>query len=270
EPEGSLDPLLFNSEVDPELRNLMRLGPPLPPPDIPPEIDTSTLQKDKLLFFDAKETGCFLAGMDAWLFPEASAATNFDTLTRLNSMAPDKDQSSQYLPLVRQLLQNVGEEKLVSGKLDAKYHQTYRNLMLAVPWQESCWRQYIKSGNTLVPLTSTVGSAGLMQVNQNVWRGIYDGKGLLRDIVYNARAGSEIILYYLQEYAIEKGEHLQAGGMDNLPRATYAAYNGGPGQRIRYRSNETKPSLKKIDDLFWEKYCAVKQGRVMDVVTCYN
>ena len=109
-----------------------------------------------------------------------------------------------------------------------------------------------------------------MQINQQVWRGIYDQKGLLGDIAYNGRAGCEILLHYLKDFAIGKGEHLKPGGDDNLARATYAVYNGGPAHLRRYRSPETKPSLKKIDELWWQKYQAVREGREMDVVTCYE
>ena len=107
-----------------------------------------------------------------------------------------------------------------------------------------------------------------MQVNRNTWRGIYDLKGLGDDIEYNGNAGGEILAYYLTRYALRKNEDKQEGG--NLARATYAAYNGGPGHLSRYRSAKQNPALKKVDEAFWEKYQAVSAGREMDVQLCYR
>jgi soluble lytic murein transglycosylase-like protein len=107
-----------------------------------------------------------------------------------------------------------------------------------------------------------------MQVNRNVWRGLYDIKGLTADIEYNVRAGGEILHYYLTRYAIRKEEDKQPGG--HLACATYAAYNGGPGHLTRYRSPKPNPALKKVDDLFLEKYRAVSSGQELDVLRCYR
>ena len=51
-------------------------------------------------------------------------------------------------------------------------------------------------------------------------------------------AGSEILIHYLRDYAIAKGEHTATGEIDNLARATYAVYNGGPGHLRRYRKDK--------------------------------
>jgi hypothetical protein len=65
---------------------------------------------------------------------------------------------------------------------------------------------------------------------------------------YNARAGSEILLHYLRDYAIEKGEHALPGGSRTVARATYAVYNGGPQHLTRYRVRNTRRSLRAIDE----------------------
>jgi hypothetical protein len=88
--------------------------------------------------------------------------------------------------------------------------------------------------------------------------------------VYNGRAGCEILLHYLRDYALAKKEHLQTGGSDNLARATYAVYNGGPGHLARYRTPDTKPYLKKIDALWWSKYTAVREKTIMDSADCFK
>jgi len=53
-------------------------------------------------------------------------------------------------------------------------------------------------------LASSTGDVGLMKVNRNTWRSLYDVKGLNGDISYNGHAGAEILHYYLTRYAIQK------------------------------------------------------------------
>lgn len=204
------------------------------------------------------------------LLPSAIAAIDSESITKLNCRAPHKGDIGSYLPLLKNLLQDVSDKTLDKNKLDTQYHILYHNIVLTTAWQESCWRQYIRQGDKVVPLKSDIGSVGLMQINQNVWRGVYDVKGLQGDISYNGQAGCEILMQYLKNYAIKKREHQQPGGVDNLARATYAIYNGGPSQQTRNRSAKTKPSLKKIDDLWWQKYQTVRDGREADVKGCYE
>ena len=144
----------------------------------------------------------------------------------------------------------------------------YRQIVLAAAWQESCWRQFVKRGNNFTPLASATGDLGLMQVNRNTWRGVYDLTGLSGDIAYNGNSGSEILLYYLARHAIRKGEDKHEGG--NLARGTYSAYNGGPGQLGRYRAAKPNPTLRKVDDAFWEKFQTVSSGHEMEVQRCYR
>src|SRR5262249_18183033 len=144
----------------------------------------------------------------------------------------------------------------------------YHTLVRATAWQESCWRQFILANGKITYMRSPVGSSGMMQINEHVWRGLYDLRGVRWDIRYNARAGSEILLHYLVDYAIAHNEELQPGGLDNLPRATYAVYNGGPGHLTRYRKKTAPRALKRIDQLFWEKYRAVAAGKDGNVTRC--
>ncbi|MGA8240348.1 MAG: SPOR domain-containing protein, partial [Desulfobacterales bacterium] len=63
-------------------------------------------------------------------------------------------------------------------------------------------------------------------------------------------------------------EHKKAGGLSNLARASYSAYNGGPSQVNRYRSSGVPDEQKKIDAAFWEKYQQVNRGDELAVVEC--
>jgi hypothetical protein len=243
------DPLDFADEVDPELRSLLGFGEPPPPPEVSPDVDLDVL---------------------SWLVPSAVAAVDAGTLRRLNTWIPSANDLGAYLRAVRGLLVTVREETLVKTTLDERFRPLFRDLALATAWQESCWRQFVRRGGKLVPLRSPVGSIGIMQVNERVWRGVYDRIGLRGDMAYNARAGSEILLHYMRDHAIARREHALPGGVRNLARATYAVYNGGPGHLTRYRTRTTRRSLKAIDDDFLEKFLAVQQRREMEVAKCYG
>jgi soluble lytic murein transglycosylase-like protein len=266
DPETKEDPLAYGTEVDPELRRLFGFGDPLPQPVIAPVM---------AIQHDSHGTQTILRLLDsmiprAWLPASAWAAEEPDPVTKLNAWVPQKSELTAYLEMVKTLLVNLGEEALAKHPLSDPYAQVYRDLVLATAWQESCWRQFIRKEDAIIPLVSSANSVGLMQVNPRVWRGVYDVEGLYGDIRYNGRAGCEILLHYLRDYAIAKGEDKLDGGIDNLPRATYAIYNGGPGHRARYRSSTTSSSLKKIDAALWQKYTAVRAGKEMEVANCYQ
>lgn len=247
-PADTQDPLRFDTAVDPELRTLLGFGPPLPPPDLggmPPE-ESRWWQ---------------------WFGPRAAwASGEAPPVSTLEQWLATPERLTDYLPRVHKLLQQSTEAALGATNLEAEYQDVFRSIVLATAWQESCWRQFLREKGRITYIRSAVGSSGLMQVNERVWRGVYDLRGIRWDIAYNARAGTEISLHYLQDYAIARGEHRKPGGIDNLARATYAVYNGGPGHLARYRNERTKPALKKIDNLFWEKYQLVRNGRTLDEV----
>jgi septal ring-binding cell division protein DamX len=71
-------------------------------------------------------------------------------------------------------------------------------------------------------------------------------------------------------YALKQKEHKRAGGLSNLARATYSAYNGGPSQVSRYRKNNLPTEQKKIDTAFWKKYQQVHQGQELAVAQCFS
>ncbi|GIW40349.1 MAG: hypothetical protein KatS3mg076_0926 [Candidatus Binatia bacterium] len=245
------DPLEYDTEVNPELREVFGFGPPLPPPEppIPPPQPPT----------DGSWLGPFLR--QAW-----AAGPDRD----LNSWVPSREDLDAYLASVHEVLLEAHDSALARKPLEDTFRPLYRNLVLATAWQESCWRQFVREGKAIRPLRSPIGSVGIMQVNHRVWRGFYDPRWLEQDMRYNARAGSEIALHYLRDYAIARGEHRRPGGLDNLARATYAAYNGGPGQLARYRISSTRKTLRKIDELFWSKYQRVKNGDELAVRECFG
>ena len=248
------DPLAYTLDVDGGLRSLLGLSASLPSPRVSPAVELSGFR----LPGPSREAR-------SWFVTPAFAAQ--DDVDRLNQWVPDAPQLAGYLAEVRKLLTRSSTEALAKTKLAPQYQPLYRQIVFAAAWQESCWRQFVRKGEKLTPLASATGDVGLMQVNRNTWRGLYDVNGLSGDIAYNSHAGSEILLYYLSRYAVRKKEDKQPGG--NLARATYSAYNGGPGQLGRYRSAKTPAVWKKVDDAFWTKFRSVSAGQELAVKSCY-
>jgi soluble lytic murein transglycosylase-like protein len=176
----------------------------------------------------------------------------------------------EYLPMVREVLHYVIDAQLRTRPLSADFQPIFRRLVYSAAWQESCWRQFEAKNNMRVPVQSSTGDVGMMQINPKVWRGFYDLQGLRWDIVYNARAGADILQHHLVNYGIGKNEHRVTGSSDSLARAAYAAYNGGPRQYDRYRRSNAPAQGRKVDELFREKYQAVKQKGEMAVRACYG
>ncbi len=238
----TLDPLQFLDDIDPELQHLFDFG-------IPEDIGPRTKPQ----------------GFNLQLVPSAFAATSRD---RLNRWVPTAKEIEPYMREVRLLLLEEAEARTRGSTIAREHAAVFRELMLTAAWQESCWRQYIVQKDKIVPLVSGTGDIGLMQINARVWRGFYALDKLRWDIGYNARAGSEILYKFLVDYALKQQEHKKDGGLSNLARAAYSAYNGGPGQVKRYRSAGVPTAQRKIDAAFWDKYQQVNQGDELAVAEC--
>ena len=235
------DLLRYSEEIDPELQQLFRQHFETPPGE------PSTFQ----LHFS--------------LFSDAYAA---DIRKDINRWIPTRDDLPVYLPMVSTILGDTSVKLLHKDKLEKAYRELYQKIVLATAWQESCWRQYVVINKRIEPLRSSSGDVGIMQVNELVWRGFYDLQKLRWDINYNSSAGAEILLNYLVFYAVKQGENRHSGGISNLARSTYSAYNGGPSQVSRYRRSNVESSHKKIDESFWEKYRQVDSGHELNVAKC--
>jgi hypothetical protein len=248
-PGAAEDPVAYSLDVDPRLRRLFGFGEPLPPPADNPDVD-----------------------LGAWLIARAWAGDELPAglVSRLNHWVPSAGDVDRYLPLVRDLLHFTADRAVAKFGLEDRFHELFHATVLATAWQESCWRQFVEIGGRLSAIRSAAGSVGIMQVNLHVWRGFYDAAGLQKDISYNANAGSEILLRYLRDQAIAKGEHKASGGVDNLARATYAVYNAGPAQLRRYRRAKVPARVRRVDDAFYRKYRTIRRGDELAVAECYG
>ena len=283
-PNDPADPLDAPEAVDPELRRALDFGEPLPAPELEVPPETAPAPEPAPAPSPAPPQSSTLDALfalaRAFFLPTARAATRApqppplsrDELARLRGWVPTRAELNEYLPLMDRLLRSAARDALARKPPAIELARVYRDLQLATAWQETCWRHYVRARGRVITIRSSAGAVGLMQVNSRVWRGFYEPRFLLGDVSYNGRAGSEILLRYFLDVAVANGEHQRDGdgGMENLVRATYAAYNGGPGAVTRYRDARTPKSLRSIDAAFFKKYNAVKAGRVMEVVRCFG
>jgi len=247
--------LRYDTAIDPDLRQLLGLDPEFEP-------GSGTGTGDSALTH-------LMTHLISWLIRDAHAAQiSPQLLKRLNSWAPHRAEIDQYLNTVEQLLEEIAQAERGKGKVPDEHFDVYETLLRATAYQESCWRQYVERQGSLETIRSSAGSVGLMQINEHVWRGVYDIDLVHADIGYNARAGNEILVHYLVDYAIRKKEHEITDPPDSLARATYAVYNGGPRHLTRYRNPDASASLKQIDTAFWQKYRAIQAEGPMAVKGC--
>jgi hypothetical protein len=239
--QPGINPLLYEETVDPELRQLFQL--PVSP--------------------ESNQSSGF--NIDFWPIRSAWAGSPNE---RLELWVPRKSELPVYLPVIRELLTDSANSTAEVNQLDDSMKKIFQYLVLATAWQESCWRQYVIKNRKIVTLRSSSGDTGLMQMNERVWRGLYNTQKLRWDTAYNVRAGVEVLHRYLVKYSLKRGEQKHKGGLDNLARSTYSAYNGGPDQTSRYRDPKAPSVHQETDASFWMKYQAVKQGKELQVAEC--
>ena len=239
-------------EVDPEFRDLFGFN-----------------AKEEAVFTPVELTGQISSWIGSWLLSTAHA-DSISPAEALKGLFPRKDNLNDYLELVDSLLQEQSSAWLAkSDGIPDMMAERLDPMIRATAWKESCWRQLVDSNGEPQVLRSAGGAVGMMQINGRVWRNVYDLDRLVDEVDYNVNAGIDILTHYMIDYAIRKGEHEQPGGDDNLVKATYAAYNGGPGHLARYRREDTPAQLKAIDYEFWRHYTTIKEDKWPDISSCY-
>jgi hypothetical protein len=184
---------------------------------------------------------------------------------RLDRWVPEPQEMPEYRTRVSRLLDIVAATERKDARVPGTFTVLFRRLVRTTAWQESCWHQFQRRGGAVIPLASRTGDVGIMQVNRRVWRGVFDARLLERDAVYNADAGTQILAQYLVRYG--QREARVTGG--DVGRATYAAYNGGPGAYTRYRTGRrATPYTRRVDAAFAKKLRVTVAGRELDHVPC--
>jgi len=234
-PGATDDPLAYDWAVDPELGRLFDVE------DIPTAepAETSGLQ----------------------FFIKASAAA-----PKLDRWVPRREELDAYETRIGELLQKESAIELSRANLAAAYARIYRHMVPATALIESCWRQYVVRAGKVSYLRSGSGSVGIMQINQIVWRGFYEVQRLRWDTAYNARAGAQILMRYLKDYAIPYAE--RSGNLNHVPRAAYAVYNAGPRAVGRFNKPRPHPREERVDERLWTLYQGIVSGGQADLRTC--
>ncbi|MFA5903746.1 MAG: lytic transglycosylase domain-containing protein [Desulfobacula sp.] len=175
---------------------------------------------------------------------------------------PDTENIDKYVEKVKQELKTAADQTVIKKTPDPEFRDLFYLIVHAVAWQESCFRQFKKEKGVIEYLRSYNNtSVGLMQINEKVWRGMYDPEKIKWNIRYNMAAGCEIVDLYLQTYILKKMAEKKYPALqnkDNLARTLYALYNGGPGEFSKFLERLAKKKFYTSDDLFNEKYLWVK------------
>ncbi|OIP44302.1 MAG: hypothetical protein AUK28_10740 [Desulfobacterales bacterium CG2_30_60_27] len=250
QPDVIGDPLGFNWEVDPALREMFQFA-----PEPEPGIETITFKQRLLDLLIAR----------AWA-EETETSGVIDLNKRLDRWVPAAQELDEYQPLVARLLKVIADEELARGGLEPRYAAVYQNLVPTTALIESCWRQYVRTGDKVSFLYSQAGSVGIMQINQHVWRGFYNVERLRWDVAYNTQAGAQILMRYLKQYAIAVGD--KTGNPNNAARATYSIYNAGPRAVHRFMNPKSTPREKHVDERLWGIYQGVAVSGAVDLTTC--
>ena len=118
---------------------------------------------------------------------------------------PDTAKIDGYVERVRKELKIAADQTVVKKNPAPEFRDLFYLIVDAVAWQESCFRQFRQDKGVIEYLRSYNNtSVGLMQINEKVWRGMYDPEKLKWNIRYNMAAGCEIVDLYLQKYVLKK------------------------------------------------------------------
>jgi transglycosylase-like protein with SLT domain len=245
------DPLEYSDAPDAKLQELFRFR----DPDAPPRR------------MRRKPAGP-RSWLPSWLIPRPAQADEADewreVSERLDRWVPASNELAEYRETVDRLLTLAAERSFDGEALDERFDDLFGNLVKAVAWQESCWRQFVRTRNGIVPIQSSTGDVGMMQINVRVWRGFFNPVRLRWSAGYNAGAGSEILWQLLGRYGVREARER----LSNAARASYSAYHGGPRRYRRYRLPDTPAEIRLVDQAFWEKYQVVSTGHAGDRVLC--
>jgi hypothetical protein len=238
-PAETGDPLAYSWAVDPQLLDLFRVE---ALPEAPPEKTSSA--------------SFFLKTSDA---PPAKPKP-------LDHWVPSRSELSAYQARIGALLKKTAASELQRSPLSPPHDRMFTSLVPTTALIESCWRQYIVRAGKVTYLRSASRSVGIMQINQHVWRGFYDVQRLRWDTAYNTRAGTQILLRYVKDYAIPYAK--KSGKPTDIPRAAYAVYNAGPRAVARFAKSPPHPREARVDEKLWTLYQAVASGGKPDLKSC--
>ena len=285
-PAGATPNLEYQYNVDPALRELFGL-PPEPPPSPPeefieepdevePTIDATPPDPEGENETPNSPDNSALR-LPLWaqlldlLVPTAEASTAVpDRVTELQRALgrrmPRRNELTSYAEQIAELLEVIGQQELATRELGKAYNAVFLDLLPATALTESCWRQFKREDGKITYLVSSAEAVGMMQVNLRVWRGLYDAERLKWEVAYNARAGAQILLHYLEGPGLDVVR--QTGNPEYLAWASYAVYNAGPvaAKRFLRKRGELKPG--QTDRKLLAHYQGFVDGGIADLEHC--
>ena len=245
---GKSTPLPYLLELDGGLRDVFDLNPEekgkspvkgLEEIDIPEEVDQEPLS----FLFD-------------FLVPPAhgAASSTVPGFSEILKWKVPAEPYPEYVSRVRDVLGRAVDSIIEEEHIPPSLTGIFAEMIPAIAWQESCFRQFVVKKKKLTYLLSYNGSSvGVMQINERIWRGLYDRDRLRWDINYNAVAGCEILALYLNRYVLRDASWVRGDKPQLLARLLYSMYNGGPGQYKKFLQREKTGKHYKSDKLFAEK-----------------
>lgn len=261
------------TEADPKLRKALGLDPlqegPLPTDKpIPlPTLDNLEDPSSSLWLLPWDKLAELFSPPQAMAIEATQAAQE-----EIKSWTAELTPAEILMPKVRDLLQIAASKHTNRIPQPVSGDDWFEKMIIASAWQESCFRQFHVNNSAITYLLSSNNtSVGIMQVNEQVWRGIYNSKQLRWNISYNSQAGTEILALYLRDYLLKGKSPLDLStknGQRMLAAWLYALYNGGPGQRTAFLNRYNAGKLSRIEQLFLNKYDAVESGQWIDRVHC--
>jgi hypothetical protein len=276
-PQLAADPLKYDFSEDPELRKMFGLEEPLKSRgalEVPGEAPESSPSGAPAPAPAPSPGANWSAGtVFALLGPRDADAADPSLVEELRDIAAllyrvvvDEENLARYRGDMGRLLKLTAEHQFGDSTTDSRWRDTYVLLVESTAWQESCWRQFVRAGTHIRWLESASGDIGLMQVNKHVWRGLLNVERLQWDVLYNADAGAEILLWMMQD-ALRRPKVDPVPVEDHVARSAYAAYNGGPNAYNRWRGHESDRA-KQVDAMFWTKYQALREAQTIDILKC--
>ncbi len=259
--------------VNSELRGVLGLG--APPEASDPvtnmeELDIGEEDRD----FNEEDDSSIKKLIMSFMCTPAWAKEDKPTIT-FKDIKPwvfSKKNFQTYVERVKALIEEASEGALKNSEIEGRYHDLYRLIALSTAWQESCFRQFrVRKRKVVYLLSYNRTSVGLMQINERVWRGMYDRHHLRWNIRYNTAAGCEILELYLRKYTLDRIRKMKiekALDGDTFARIVYAMYNGGPGQFEKVLERNKKGTFYPSDELYFEKYSWVKNSQWKNIRKC--
>ncbi len=269
---GQDSPILeYRPDLDRRLRGLLGLGPAPAAGGLALSEERLPLSEEYLTPAEPSEAPApqswllrFLVA-PAWAAPSSSPS---GPLAEVMAWLPIRNNPGAHLRKVWELLEGTGKAAYPAVGPGGK-REDFLIMTKAVAWQESCFRQFVREDDAVTPLRSSNNtSVGMMQINERVWRGVYETKSLRWDIRYNARAGNEILKLYLERYVAPRQSAKTTFGPELTARLVYALYNGGPAQLDAFLKRYNSGKLWQSDRLFWQKYLWTRSGEVNNVASC--